>query len=108
MMNSRYIINAEDENISYGAITIIGNEMPPPPGHLLCDGSELSCESYPELFNILSDTYGGNLDSVDPTFALPDFRGQTLGGVVPKVVEFTPEDDGIDECYLDRIGVSDE
>jgi hypothetical protein len=42
------------------------------PNHLLCDGSILDRVSFPQLFEHLRDTFGG--DGVD-TFAIPDYRG---------------------------------
>lgn len=44
-----------------------------PAGYLLCDGSIILIENYPELFAVLGTTYGG--DGTD-TFGLPDFRGR--------------------------------
>ena len=44
----------------------------------LCDGSKVSRDDYPDLFNAIGTIYGG--DGV-PTFTLPDFRGLFLRGV---------------------------
>jgi hypothetical protein len=43
--------------------------------HLLCDGSVLAKEQFPQLFEYLGDTFGG--DGV-ATFGLPDYRGDIL------------------------------
>ena len=48
-----------------------------PLGWLLCFGQTLNIVSYPELFNIISNTYGG--DGVT-TFAIPDCRGRATYG----------------------------
>jgi len=45
-----------------------------PENYLLCDGSSLVREDYPELFAVIGTTWG---DTGDPTtFKLPDFRGR--------------------------------
>ncbi len=44
-----------------------------PAGWLLCAGQSLTITSYPELFQIISNTYGG--DGIT-TFAVPDCRGR--------------------------------
>lgn len=44
-----------------------------PQGWLLCDGSELPISQYPNLFAVLSTTFGGNGAQ---TFCVPDFRGR--------------------------------
>lgn len=43
-----------------------------PPGYLICDGSLYSPATYPDLFNLLSNGWGG--DGVN-NFAVPDLRG---------------------------------
>ena len=50
-----------------------------PAGWLLCDGSEVSRTTYPELFALIGVDYGIG-DSVT-TFNLPDYRGRFLRGV---------------------------
>lgn len=49
----------------------------PPPGYLLCDGSEQLTSRYPELFAVIGYTYKslGTLLGV-ATFAVPDLRGR--------------------------------
>jgi microcystin-dependent protein len=49
------------------------------PQWLLCDGRRLSVNDYPELFEVLQYTFGGEPESGE--FALPDGRGRVLGGV---------------------------
>jgi microcystin-dependent protein len=44
-------------------------------GWLKCDGSSVSLHKYPELFDAIGTTYGGN---GAPNFNLPDLRGQFL------------------------------
>lgn len=50
-----------------------------PTGWLLCDGSEVSREQYPELFASVGTIYGGGDRAT--TFNLPDYRGLFLRGV---------------------------
>lgn len=49
-----------------------------PEGWLLCDGTEIRIEQYPELFNAIFRNWGSS-DSF--TFNLPDLRGVFLRGV---------------------------
>ena len=46
-------------------------------GYLLCDGSTLNKNNYPELYAVIGHYYGGSGDN----FKLPDLRGRTLLGV---------------------------
>jgi hypothetical protein len=57
-------------------MTFAGNYIPE--GWLACDGSILNINQYPDLFEVIGDTYGGNGTT---TFALPDMRGHTVVGV---------------------------
>lgn len=50
---------------------------PPAAGWLVCDGSSLNRNDYPELFSALGYLYGGSGN----TFLLPDLRGMFLRGV---------------------------
>lgn len=47
-----------------------------PPHCLACDGSEVSRETYSELFEVFGETYGAG--DGETTFNLPDFRGAFL------------------------------
>lgn len=47
-----------------------------PPHCLACDGSEVSRETYSELFEVFGETFGAGNGST--TFNLPDFRGRFL------------------------------
>ena len=48
-----------------------------PDGYLLCDGSEVERQKYPDLFDIISTTYNGSAALVGKnTFRLPDLRGR--------------------------------
>lgn len=54
----------------------------PPPGYLLCDGSEQNTASYPQLFSVIGYTYKPLLDLQGyNTFALPDLRGRFPIGI---------------------------
>jgi len=46
------------------------------PYHLLCDGREISKESFPELYSFLGDTQGTPTDPLK--FVLPNFIGEAL------------------------------
>lgn len=43
------------------------------PGHLLCDGREISKQTFPELYSFLGDTQGAPVDPLN--FVLPNFIG---------------------------------
>ena len=47
-----------------------------PPHCLACDGSEVSRETYSELFEVFGETFGAG--DGETTFNLPDFRGAFL------------------------------
>lgn len=49
-----------------------------PNGWLICDGSQVSRSLFPELFSVISTTYGSG-DGFS-TFTLPDLRGRTIAG----------------------------
>ena len=49
-----------------------------PPGFLICDGTLYPVASYPQLFGVISNGWGG--DGVN-NFALPDLRGCVLVGM---------------------------
>lgn len=46
-------------------------------GFIDADGSSLSKETYPRLYDVLGTFYGGTTTS----FKIPDFRGKTLRGI---------------------------
>jgi hypothetical protein len=48
-----------------------------PKGWIECKGQTLSVTTYPDLFNLLGTTYGGNGTS---TFGVPDFTGKVIIG----------------------------
>lgn len=50
----------------------------PPDGWLVCDGSEVSRETYKDLFNCIGVTFGDGDRST--TFNLPDLRGEFIRG----------------------------
>ena len=57
--------------------TIIINSSPScPDGYLPCDGREIPQSLYPELYNVIGTTFGGNT----MTFCLPDLQGQFIRG----------------------------
>jgi microcystin-dependent protein len=47
-----------------------------PAGYRECNGNTLSKASYPELYSVIGNTYGGG----STTFAVPDYRGLFLRG----------------------------
>lgn len=48
----------------------------PPEGWLLCDGASVAKVQYPDLFNVIDLTYGGDATN----FRLPDLRGRSAIG----------------------------
>lgn len=54
-----------------------GSDEPNNSNLLLCDGSLLSNEDYPDLWNVIGTTYGGTGAT---SFALPDLRGKVAIG----------------------------
>ena len=48
-----------------------------PTGFLLCDGSEVSKEAYPDLYAVIGDSFG---TATDGKFKLPDLRGKFVQG----------------------------
>lgn len=64
-----------------------------PYGYLLCDGSEVEKVRYPDLFDIIGNTYGSTSLGVN-TYRLPDLRGRfplgrdnmDNGGLVPNTL----------------------
>lgn len=57
--------------LSYGGSSI-------PSGYLLCDGSEISKETYKDLYEIIGDTYGTSTDNTK--FKLPNLRDKFIQG----------------------------
>ena len=57
--------------LSYGGSNI-------PSGYLLCDGNEVSKETYKDLYEIIGDTYGNSTDNTK--FKLPDLRDKFIQG----------------------------
>lgn len=49
-------------------------------GWMLCDGSAISSQTYPNLYAVIGTTYGGN---GSPNFNLPNLLGMFLRGVDP-------------------------
>ncbi|CAF0726128.1 unnamed protein product [Didymodactylos carnosus] len=62
-----------------GEIRLYAGTQTPPAPWLICNGSAVSRNEYPNLFRAIGETYG-NGDSVE-TFNLPDFRGRIPVGV---------------------------
>ena len=65
----------EANSLPVGSIVAMAGEARPV-GYILCDGRSLPIISYPQLYAVLKDTYGGNATS----FNLPDMRGLFLRG----------------------------
>lgn len=55
----------------------IGSTDSVPKNWLLCDGSYVSIDTYPELYRLIGSIYG---PVEDGRFKLPDFRGRTIFG----------------------------
>lgn len=65
------------DSVPIGAIQAFGGETAPE-GWLICDGSAVSRETYPDLFKVIGTAYGSGDGST--TFNLPDQRGRVLIG----------------------------
>jgi len=94
------LFKASKENFLQDAAVPIGALFPfagatVPSGYLLCDGREVQIGQYPDLYDIIGDSYG--ITSIGfQTFKLPDLRGRfALGrdnmnnktdGVIPGLV----------------------
>lgn len=50
-------------------------------GWMLCDGSTIKANDYPELYSVLGGLYGTGGTENETTFNLPDLRGQFLRGI---------------------------
>lgn len=55
-----------------------------PDSFMICDGSALDKNEYPELFAVIGYIFGGS----DDTFNIPDLRGRTLVGLKPDDKDF--------------------
>ena len=71
----------------------VGNTDLIPKNWLLCDGSYVSIDSYPDLFRLLGSVYG---PVEDGRFRLPDFRGRTLVGA--------GKGDGLSSRFIGELG----
>lgn len=58
-----------------------------PAGWLICDGSLVNKNDYPDLWALLGDTWG---TSTATQFYLPDMRGRVAVGLDASQAEFTP------------------
>jgi len=81
-------------NLVYSTVTVPGGEantiptgsilawsgLTAPQGYLLCDGSEYSSSSFPNLANIINSGNGTS------SFVVPDLRGRSIVGVNPLTV----------------------
>ena len=68
------------DSIPVGTIVMFAGGSNIPTGFLLCDGSELGRETYPELFSVIETTWGSG-DGVN-TFNLPDIVNKTAIGIL--------------------------
>ena len=80
-------LHTDKDFIHVGTILAYSANGTIPSGYLLCDGSAVSRAIYPDLFNLLGETYGAGDGST--TFNLPDFnqaerfaQGSTVAGTV--------------------------
>lgn len=60
----------------------VTSSISPPPGYLLCDGSEIKISKYQELFQVIGYTYKASSSLIgQASFALPDLRGRFALGM---------------------------
>ncbi|MCR4881834.1 MAG: phage tail protein [bacterium] len=89
---SFYVADATEETqavnlrqLNASALTVIGSVIwyagsSAPDGYLLCDGSDVSRETYSDLFNVIGVRYGAG-DSAN-TFTLPNLIGKFAEGAL--------------------------
>jgi microcystin-dependent protein len=65
-------LNDLNAYLPVGSIAMFGGDVAPA-GWLICDGSILQVNQYPDLAQVLSSTYGGNGTT---TFGLPNLQGR--------------------------------
>lgn len=65
-------------NATGNVIMFAGTADKIPSDWLLCDGTEYNVTDYPDLYDVIGNTYGGTAGS---TFKVPDYRECTLVGV---------------------------
>ncbi|MCH9683454.1 MAG: phage tail protein [Deltaproteobacteria bacterium] len=68
----------EDRVIPVGSVVAWAGGANPPPGWLLCDGTEYQSAAYPQLSAAIGSAHGGDGAT---TFFTPDLRGRFLRGV---------------------------
>lgn len=92
-----------DINSGYiGEFKYFGSETVPP--HCLaCDGSEVSRETYNELFEVFGETYGAG--DGETTFNLPDFRGAFLRCIGGNAAELGVQQDDAIRNITGRLGI---
>lgn len=73
-----------------GVITHYGGKNPPE-GWLVCDGSKLKKEQYPELYAAIGDIYGAD----ETSFNLPEARYEFIRGAGPTLVVGTKQGDAM-------------
>ncbi len=70
-----------------GIVTHYGGKNPPE-GWLVCDGSKLKKEQYPELYAAIGDIYGAD----ETSFNLPEARYEFIRGAGPNLVVGTKKE----------------
>lgn len=71
---------------SYGVVDLDGSLESRYPGFIECDGRTLNVLDYPDLFNVIGNTYGGTGNKSDSPyvysgdFKIPDYRNRKLYG----------------------------
>jgi microcystin-dependent protein len=73
----KMLVIAAATRMPAGAILPFAGETPPP-GYLLCDGTEVLRDDYPALFAAIGTSWGFDTNF---TFTMPDLRGRFLRGV---------------------------
>ncbi len=85
--NGNKLFYTDDEGNDFDLTSLNGGNQPtgtiiawpaetPPAGFLVCDGSTVLVDDYPDLFAVIGYTYGGS----GAAFDLPDYRGEFLRG----------------------------
>jgi microcystin-dependent protein len=74
-----------------GVFPYVNSDDPPPPGYLLCDGSDYSRNDYPDLSQKIGSKFGGT----STTFRVPDLRDMFVRDTGTNRVVGTEEGDRI-------------
>ena len=92
-------IPAPISDILIGSLTMYGG-VSAPAGYLLCDGTQYDPATYPALYAVIGNTYGGVINT---TFNVPDMRGRApFGSETISPLEGITVDGGASSTFYTR------